>query len=96
MTHYRLKNSDDGKGRCGSEAKLEEELIVRPTSETIIWDTYRVDTILQGSTYTCQSMGKCSALGNANSPFFKNSRVPLAGRAYSMQQRQRQYKKQNK
>ena len=42
VTHYRLKNSDDGKGIVvDEEAKLEEELIVRPTSETIIWDTYR-------------------------------------------------------
>ncbi len=42
VTHYRLKNSDQGKGIVvDPEAKLEEELIVRPTSETIIWDTYR-------------------------------------------------------
>lgn len=42
VTHYRLKNSPDGKGVVVDEdAKLEEELIVRPTSETIIWDTYR-------------------------------------------------------
>ena len=42
VTHYRLKNSDDGSGIVVDEtAKLEEELIVRPTSETIIWDTYR-------------------------------------------------------
>jgi len=41
VTHYRLK--DDGKGgvMVDPDAKLEEELIVRPTSETIIWDTYR-------------------------------------------------------
>ena len=42
VTHYRLKNSEDGKAVVvDPEAKLEEELIVRPTSETIIWDTYR-------------------------------------------------------
>jgi len=42
VTHYRLKNSPDGKGIIVDEdARLEEELIVRPTSETIIWDTYR-------------------------------------------------------
>lgn len=42
VTHYRLKNADDGKGIVVDEdAKLEEELIIRPTSETIIWDTYR-------------------------------------------------------
>ena len=42
VTHYRLKNSEDGKEIVvDPSAKLEEELIVRPTSETIIWDTYR-------------------------------------------------------
>lgn len=42
VTHYRLKKSEDGKQIIVDEdAKLEEELIVRPTSETIIWDTYR-------------------------------------------------------
>jgi prolyl-tRNA synthetase len=41
VTHYRLKN--DGKGNIvvDENAKLEEELIVRPTSETIIWNTYK-------------------------------------------------------
>jgi prolyl-tRNA synthetase len=42
VTHYRLKNSPDGKGvMVDPEAHLEEELIVRPTSETIIWSAYR-------------------------------------------------------
>ncbi len=42
VTHYRLKNAEDGSGIVVDKtAKLEEELIVRPTSETIIWDTYR-------------------------------------------------------
>ena len=42
VTHYRLKNDPEGQGVIVDEdAKLEEELIVRPTSETIIWDTYR-------------------------------------------------------
>ncbi|MBK6345739.1 MAG: proline--tRNA ligase [Bacteroidales bacterium] len=42
VTHYRLKQDPNGKGVIVDEtAKLEEELIVRPTSETIIWDTYR-------------------------------------------------------
>lgn len=42
VTHYRLKNDEDGKGIVVDEnAKLEEELIIRPTSETIIWDSYR-------------------------------------------------------
>ena len=42
VTHYRLKNDPDGNGIIvDPEAKLEEELIVRPTSETIIWNTYK-------------------------------------------------------
>lgn len=42
VTHYRLKNDSDGKGVVvDPDAKLEEELIVRPTSETIIWNTYK-------------------------------------------------------
>jgi len=42
VTHYRLKNDDNGKGLVVDEtAKLEEELIIRPTSETIIWNTYK-------------------------------------------------------
>lgn len=42
VTHYRLKNDPNGNGVVVDEtAKLEEELIVRPTSETIIWNTYR-------------------------------------------------------
>ena len=41
VTHYRLKNDEDGNIVVDEDAKLEEELIVRPTSETIIWDTYR-------------------------------------------------------
>ncbi len=42
VTHYRLKNAPDGSGVIVDEtAKLEEELIVRPTSETIIWNTYK-------------------------------------------------------
>ncbi len=42
VTHYRLKNAEDGSGVVvDPDAKLEEELIVRPTSETIIWSTYK-------------------------------------------------------
>jgi prolyl-tRNA synthetase len=42
VTHYRLKNSEDGKSVIvDPDAKLEEELIIRPTSETIIWNTYK-------------------------------------------------------
>lgn len=42
VTHYRLKNSEDGSSVIvDPDAKLEEELIVRPTSETVIWDSYK-------------------------------------------------------
>lgn len=41
VTHYRLKEDGEGGVVVDPDAKLEEELIVRPTSETIIWDTYR-------------------------------------------------------
>lgn len=42
VTHYRLKTNDDGTGVVvDPDARLEEELVVRPTSETIIWSTYK-------------------------------------------------------
>jgi len=42
VTHYRLKNDEDGNGIVvDPSAKLEEELIIRPTSETIIWNSYK-------------------------------------------------------
>lgn len=43
VTHYRLENDPDnpGKLRVSPDAKLEEELIIRPTSEAIIWNTYK-------------------------------------------------------
>src|SRR5690606_17428980 len=42
VTHYRLKKGENGKGiELDPDAKLEEELIVRPNSETIIWDSYK-------------------------------------------------------
>ena len=41
VTHYRLKNDGKGGIEVDESAKLEEELIIRPTSETIIWDTYK-------------------------------------------------------
>ncbi|WP_339699372.1 proline--tRNA ligase [Algoriphagus aquimarinus] len=42
VTHYRLKNAEDGSGVIvDPDAKLDEELIVRPTSETVIWSTYK-------------------------------------------------------
>ena len=73
-----------GKLRVDPEAKLEEELVVRPTSEAIIWNTYkRVDSIVSRFTVSNQPMGQCGSLGNANPFVFKNCRVFVARRAYS-------------
>ena len=41
VTHYRLKSTDDGKIVVDPDAKLEEPLVIRPTSETMIWHTYK-------------------------------------------------------
>jgi prolyl-tRNA synthetase len=41
VTHHRLKNDEDGNIIVDPEAKLEEELIIRPTSETIIWNSFK-------------------------------------------------------
>ncbi len=41
VTHYRLKSDENGQVVVDEDAKLEEELIIRPTSETIIWNTYK-------------------------------------------------------
>ena len=74
VTHYRLKTNHDGTGVVvDPAAKLEEELIIRPTSETIIWNTYR---------NWIQSMGKRDALGNAYPPLPPYRRIPVAGRTY--------------
>ncbi|HKL03370.1 MAG TPA: aminoacyl--tRNA ligase-related protein, partial [Cryomorphaceae bacterium] len=41
VTHYRLKTGEDGEIEVDEDAKLEEELVIRPTSETIIWNTFK-------------------------------------------------------
>ena len=51
VTHYRLKNDPNGGGVIvDPEAKLEEELIVRPTSETVIWSTYKTGSLAKYET----------------------------------------------
>ena len=45
---------------------MEEELIVRPTSETTIWDTYKVDSELPRPAYSSEPMGECRSLGDEN------------------------------
>ena len=64
------------------EAKLEEELVVRPTSETIIWSTYKDWIQSTGFAHIMQSMGQCGPLGNAYQVVFAHRRIFVAGRAY--------------
>ncbi len=85
VTHYRLKANPDKKGALmvDPEAKLEEELIVRPTSEAIIWNTYK--TWIQSYRDLAaahQPMGKCGAVGNAHALVFAHRRISVAGRSY--------------
>ena len=56
VTHYRLKATEDGNAvQVDPNAKLEEELIIRPTSETIIWNTYKkLDSLLARSAIDVQ------------------------------------------
>ena len=81
VTHYRLKDDPNGGGVVvDPAAKLEEELIVRPTSETIIWDTYRLDSELPRPAYSREPMGECRSLGDENAfayvlPSFCGKRV---------------------
>ena len=84
VTHYRLMNDPDGGGIIvDPDAKLEEELIVRPTSETIIWNTYK--TWIQSYRdlpITCKPMGQCGKMGNAYTTFFTHNRIFMAGRTH--------------
>ena len=66
VTHYRLKNSGkEGKLIVDPEAKLEEELIVRPTSEAIIWRTYKnwIQSY-RDLPLLINQWAKCSSMGN--------------------------------
>ena len=83
VTHYRLKSDPVHGVIVDPEAKLEEELIVRPTSETIIWNTYRgLDEELPRPALADQPMGQRGALGDAHAPVPAHGRVPLAGRPH--------------
>ena len=78
VTHHRLKVAPDGKGVVvDPDAKLEEELIVRPTSETIIWNTYK-NWIKSWRDLPIL----CNQLGDAHAPVPPHGRIPLAGRPY--------------
>ena len=82
VTHYRLKNDPNGGGVVvDPAAKLEEELIIRPTSETIIWNTYQeLDQFIPRPAYLVQPVGKRVPLGNAYPSVPPYRRIPLAGR----------------
>ena len=71
VTHSRLKAVDGGV-EVDPDSRLDEELIVRPTSETIIWDTYRnwIQSYRDLPIFS-KSMGKCGTLGNENPPFLR-------------------------
>ena len=81
VTHYRLKTNHDGTGVVvDPAAKLEEELIIRPTSETIIWNTYR--NWIQSYRDLPILCNQWDALGNAYPPLPPYRRIPVAGRTY--------------
>ena len=85
VTHYRLKNDPNGGGVVvDPAAKLEEELIIRPTSETIIWNTYKnwINSY-RDLPIPVQPMGKRIPLGDAYPPVPAYRRVLVAGRPYS-------------
>ena len=82
VTHYRLKNDPNGGGVVvDPAAKLEEELIIRPTSETIIWNTYKnwINSY-RDLPILCNQWAKRVPLGNAYPSVPPYRRIPLAGR----------------
>ena len=81
MTHYRLKNDPEGKGVVvDPDAKLEEELIVRPTSETIIWNTYKnwIQSY-RDLPILCNQWANVVRWEMRTRLFLRTARVPLAG-----------------
>jgi hypothetical protein len=83
VTHHRLIS--DGKGGLVPDpsAKLEEPLVVRPTSETVIGAAFaRWVQIVARPAGADQPMGQCRALGDAHPHVPAHQRVPVAGRAY--------------
>ena len=84
VTHYRLKNAEDGSGVVvDPDAKLEEELIVRPTSETIIWNTYKgwIQSY-RDLPSVGEPMGQRRSLGNAHAAVSTHGGIPLARGAH--------------
>ena len=64
------------------DAKLEEELIVRPTSKPLLGYLSQMDSIVPRSALVDQPMGQCGAVGNAYPFVSAYNRISLAGRAY--------------
>ncbi len=91
VTHYRLKNNPDGKGLIvDPNAKLEEELIIRPTSRSgDLEHLQRLDSIVARSSFIDKSMGERRALGNADANLFANRRISLAGRTHGTRDERR-------
>lgn len=83
VTHYRLKNAEDGSGVVvDPAAKLEEELIIRPTSETIIGTLIKTGYTHIATSLSLQPMGKRVPLGNAHTHVPAHRRIPMAGRTH--------------
>jgi len=84
VTHYRLKADPDNKGKLmvDPKAKLDEELIVRPTSEAIIWNTYKGWIQSWRDLPLLINHGRMWCVGKCGPDYFKDSRISLAGRAY--------------
>lgn len=81
VTHHRLEQTADGKLTPAGE--LEEPLIIRPTSETVIGASFfTLGAKLSGSAATHQSVGQRPALGNASQDLPAHVRVPVAGRPH--------------
>ena len=85
VTHYRLKSDprNPGKLMVDPDAKLEEELVVRPTSEAIIWSTYKkwIQSYRDLAAVN-QPMGQRRAMGNAHPVISSHGGISMAGRTY--------------
>ena len=80
VTHSRLEADADGILQPAGE--LDEPLIVRPTSETIIGELFARCPIISGSSLIDQSVGQCGSLGNASPSFSPHRGISLAGGTY--------------
>ena len=89
VTHYRLKKNPDGKGLIvDPNAKLEEELIIRPTSEADDLEHVQgLDPIVARPAAADQPVVQRRSLGNAYPPVFAHRRISLAGRPYGARDR---------